>query len=211
MTKRAYRSESRKAQSQKTKNRILAEARVLFASRGFEQVTIDEIAQKAEVSTPTIYAIFQSKKGILFVLMDEALAPEKFEALVEQGKKEKSPRKRLANSARIARQLYDAEKEQFDLLRGASLLDPVFKELEMEKEQRRYLRQEEVITSMYAEKVFQEGISLEKARDILWAFTGRDIYRMMVIERGWTADDYEKWLSQLLIQTLLKPETPHLG
>lgn len=204
MTKRAYISESRKAQSQNTKNRILAAARTLFASKGFEQVTIEEIAQKAEVSSPTIYAIFKSKRGILFILMDEALAPEKFEALVERGKKEKSPRKRLENAARIARQLYDAEKEQFDFLRGASLLDPVLKEMELEKERRRYQRQEEIVSTMHAEKAFKADISLEKARDILWAFTGRDLYRMMVIERAWSADEYEKWLGNLLITALLK-------
>ena len=29
---------------------------------------------------------------------------------------------------------------------------------------------------------------------------------MLVIERGWSSDEYEHWLAELLIQTLLKPE-----
>jgi hypothetical protein len=36
-------------------------------------------------------------------------------------------------------------------------------------------------------------------------FTGRDIYRMFVLERGWTSDAYEEWLANTLIQTLTKP------
>ena len=130
-------------------------------------MTIEEIAQKAEVSSPSIYAIFQSKRGILLAMMDLALSPEKFEALVEKSRREKSPRKRLENTARLTRQLYDAERAQFDLLRGASLLDPLFKELEQEQEQRRYQRQEEYVNTMHMKKVFKESLSLEKIRDIL--------------------------------------------
>lgn len=201
--KRPYRSQSRQDQSQQTKKRILASAQMLFESKGFEQVTIDEIAKEAQVSSPSIYAIFQSKRGVLLGLMDEALAPELFEVLVEQSRKETCPRKRLVITASIARQIYDAEKAQSSFLRGASILDPVFKGLELERERRRYQRQKETVESMANEKAFAVHLSLPKVRDILWAFTGRDLYRMLVIERGWSSDEYEKWLSELLIQALL--------
>lgn len=56
------------------------------------------------------------------------------------------------------------------------------------------------------DKALLNGLSLSQARDILWAFTGRDIYRMLVIERGWTSEEYEKWLAQLLIKTLIKDD-----
>lgn len=201
--KRSYNSESRQAQSQKTKNRILAAAKMLFESKGFEKVTIEEIAREAGVSAPSIYSIFQSKRGILLDLMDEALPPEQHAALVEQVKREKCPRKRLEITATIARQLYDAEKTQLNFLRGASILDPVFKGLEVERERRRYQRQKETVEAMANEKAFKDNLSLSKVRDILWAFTGRDLYRMLVIEQGWSSNEYEKWLGDLLIQTLL--------
>lgn len=201
--KRTYNSESRQAQSQKTKNRILASAKMLFESKGFEQVTIDEIAREAHVSAPSIYSLFQSKRGVLLGLMDEALPSEQFQALVEQVKKEKCPRRRLEINARMSRQIYDAEKAQFSLLRGASILDPVFKGLEIERERRRHQRQKETVESMASDKAFTENLSIAKVRDILWAFTGRDLYRMFVVERGWSSDEYEKWLAETLIQALL--------
>jgi AcrR family transcriptional regulator len=201
--KRSYNSESRQTQSQKTKNRILASAKMLFESKGFDKVTIEEIAREAQVSSPSIYSIFQSKRGILLDLMDEAFPPEQHASLVEQGKKEKCPRKRLEITATISRQLYDAEKTQLSFLRGASILDPVFKGLEIERERRRYQRQKETVETMAKEKVFTDNLSISKVRDILWAFTGRDLYRMVVVERGWSSDEYEKWLAELLIQVLL--------
>lgn len=87
--------------------------------------------------------------------------------------------------------------------RGALVLAPEFKELEKEKEKRRYERQAVTIQAMVKEKSLRVGLSANIARDILWGFTGRDLYRMFVVERGWTSDAYEKWLADQLISTLL--------
>ncbi len=201
--KRMYNSENRDAKAVATRSRILEEAKELFQSEGFACVTIEKLAQEAHVSMPTIYALFQSKRGILRALMDEVLPVGQFEALVQRSKEETSAPKRLRIAAKIARQIYDAEREQMDIFRGASVLTPEFKELEKEREQRRYKRLEEGVCWMAKEKSFIKGLSVSKAHDIFWAFTGRDLYRMLVVERGWKSDAYEKWLGQLLIQTLL--------
>ena len=201
--KRVYNSEARTSQAAETKSRILDCAKKLFQTEGFECVTIEKVAKAAKVSAPTIYALFQSKRGILRALMDEALPTDQFLALVEKGNLEKSAKRRLENTAKISRQMYDAERAQMDIFRGASVLAPEFKELERERELRRYKRQEEYVKRLAEEKSLAKGISLSKARDIMWAFTGRDMYRMFVVERGWSSDEYEKWLAELLIKTLL--------
>jgi AcrR family transcriptional regulator len=202
--KRNYNSELRTQQSQETKARILASAKQLFELKGFDQVTIDKIAITAQVSTPSVYAIFKSKRGILFTIMDEALSVEQRTELVEQVYQEKSPRRKLEISAKIARQLYDAEKKQLSMLRGVSIVNPQLKKLENEMEKRRYKRQQETVEAMAKADVFREDVSIGKARDILWALTGRDIYRMLVVEKKWTSDEYELWLSNMLIRNLLK-------
>lgn len=202
--KRIYHSETRQIKAVQTRHRILESAKILFQSKGFEDVTIEQMAQAADVSAPTIYGLFQSKRGVLRALMDEALPPEQHAALVEQAAQEQSPEKRLTITAKIARQLYDAERAQMEILRGASLLAPEFKELEQEREQRRYKRLEEGIKKLADENTLAKGLKVTRAHDILWAFTGRDMYRMFVVEQGWTSDEYEKWLAQLLVKTLLE-------
>lgn len=201
--KRAYSSETRDAQAAQTKSQILTAAKQLFQTEGFDRVTINTLAKAAEVSMPTIYAIFKSKRGVLQSLIDDALPAEQFVALVDNSMYEKSPKKRLSITARLARQIYDAERELMDILRGASVVAPEFKELEQEREQRRYERQGEYVKKLKQDKALAKGLTLQKARDILWALTGRDTYRMLVIERCWTSDAYEKWLGQLLITSLL--------
>lgn len=201
--KRAYRSVARHTKAAQTRSRILATAREFFESEGFECVTIEKIAHAADVSIPTVYSLFQSKRGVLRALMDEALPTDQFDELVERSKQEKSPKERLCISAKIARQMYDAERAQMEVFRGATVLAPEFKELEKEKEMRRYTRQEVTVKAMVKEKSIVKGLSATKARDILWALTGRDMYRMLVVEQGWTSDAYENWLGQLLITSLI--------
>ncbi len=201
--KRIYHSETRQTQAGQTRSRILVSAKMLFQSKGFEGVTIEQMAQAAKVSAPTIYALFQSKRGVLRALMDEALPANQYEALVKEAMQEKSPKRHLAISAKIARQMYDAERAQMDIFRGASILAPELKELEQEREQRRYNRQEESVKILVKEGALLEGLKVSKARDILWAFTGRDMYRMFVVEQGWASEEYEKWLAQLLVKTLI--------
>ncbi|MBY0501570.1 MAG: TetR/AcrR family transcriptional regulator [Alphaproteobacteria bacterium] len=202
--KRIYHSETRHAQAEQTKHRILDAAQKLFQSEGFENVTIEKLAQIAGVSSPTVYALFHSKCGILRAIMDEALPPDQHQALVEEIKREKSLEKRLMVAAKIARQMYDAERAQMDIFRGAFLLSQELRELEKEREQRRYKRQEESIKVTAKEQPHVKKLNLSKELDILWAFTGRDMYRLFVIERGWSSDEYESWLAQLLINTLIE-------
>ncbi len=204
MPKRAYNSEKRQARAQKGKERILASAKELFESKGFENVTIEEIAMRAEVSAPTVYSIFQSKSGVLRALIDVAIPPEQHESIVQKIEMEKSVSKRLELTAMLSRQIYDAEKAQFGLFRDASILNPEFKKQEIERERRRYKRQEGSFKRLAKKQAPSEGLDAPKARDILWALTGRDIYRMLVIERGWSSDEYEKWLGHVLVQILLK-------
>ena len=204
MKKRTYNSESRKMQAQETRVRVLSSARTLFESRGFERTTIEEIAQSAKVSPPTVYALFQSKIGILRDIMDAVLSHEHYEKLIRKTVIEQSPAKRLAMAATISRELYDAEREQLGTLQSVSILDAELKKFEVEREKRRYQRQEKSFTETVRLGGLATGLDVQKARDILWAFTGRDLYRLLVIERGWTSDEYELWLAHVLEKILIK-------
>ncbi|MGC4068401.1 MAG: DUF4287 domain-containing protein [Polyangiaceae bacterium] len=41
----------------------------------------------------------------------------------------------------------------------------------------------------------------------IWLFTGREFYRMLVHERGWSPEEYEQYLAYTLVSTLLTKGT----
>lgn len=54
-----------------TRRRLLFEATKLFTERGFEQVSVAEIAEAADVSKMTVFNYFDSKEDLVFAPMEE--------------------------------------------------------------------------------------------------------------------------------------------
>jgi AcrR family transcriptional regulator len=65
------RTERRKAT---TSAAILDAAEALFRQRGFQATTIDEIAERADVSVGSVYVHFDNKAGLYLALAERALA-----------------------------------------------------------------------------------------------------------------------------------------
>jgi AcrR family transcriptional regulator len=63
--------------------RILDAARALFADRGFDDVTMTEIAGKAGVARATVFNYFPSKVGLVEAITEDVLAY--FHAMLERG------------------------------------------------------------------------------------------------------------------------------
>ena len=68
MSRSALRRIREKEQRFKT---ILSAAETLFARKGYNQTSIEEIADLAEVSTGTVYFYFKNKEALLITLMQE--------------------------------------------------------------------------------------------------------------------------------------------
>ena len=183
---------------------IVQAAKELFAERGFESATLEEIANKAGVPLPTVYGMFKSKKGILKEVMERALFGRQYTALVRQTKEIAHPKERLRGVARITRSVYDSEREEMGLLRGATVVAPEFAELEREREKRRFERQSVTLELLAAAQALREDLTVRTAREVLWTLTGREPYRLLVIEKRWSPERYESWLGDLLIRALLR-------
>jgi len=205
MKKRPYKSLVRKRQAGDTRQRIVDAARQLLRSAGYDGMTIEAIAQRAEVSAQSVYAIFRSKTGILTELLDQSTFGDEYEEAVRQAMSASDPETRLRLAARIARQIHEPLSATFDLLRGAGVVAPELAKLEQQRERLRYERQERMIISLRDAKRLRLGLNHQTARDIFWMLTGRDVYRMLVRERGWSPQKYQDWLADTLVHSLLSP------
>lgn len=167
-------------------------------------MTMEAIARRAEVSAQSVYAIFKSKTGILLELLNESTFGPAYEEAVQKALSAEDPEARLRLAAPIARQIHDAQSAAFDLLRGAGVVAPELAKLEHERECLRYERQERMIISLRDARRLRQDLDYRSARDIFWMLTGRDIYRMLVRERGWSSQKYQDWLADTLVQSLLE-------
>jgi AcrR family transcriptional regulator len=205
---RTYYSLVRQRQADETRTRIAEAGRKLILAQGYRAATMETIAKEAGVATPTVYAVFGSKRAILTELIERAAFNVTYQELVSQAMALMEPVARLRMAPRIARQIYDAERSEIQLLREAGVVMSELVAVEREKECGRYDAQGPSIALLVESGLLAPGLTEKEARDIFWSLTSRDIYRMLVIERKWTSSGYEKWLSDALVSVLVTEKPP---
>ena len=62
-----------KEEAEKTRKRIMASALSLFAKRGYDRTTFNDIAARLGLTKGAVYWHFESKEKLLFTLLDEML------------------------------------------------------------------------------------------------------------------------------------------
>ena len=200
---RKYKSATRERQAAETRQRIVKAGRRLLRTAGFSGMTVEAVARRAQVSVPTVYAIFKSKTGILTALLDQSMFGSSYDQVVRQAQNETDPEARLRRSAAVAREIRSAQSAVFDLLRGAGVVAPELAKLQRDRENLRYDRVEGVITFLQKSGRLRPELSHRTARDIFWTLTGGDVYRMLVRERRWSPKKYQHWLADALVKLLL--------
>ena len=202
---RSYRSPLRERRANATRRKIAAAAERLLVSSGYADMTVKAIAREAGVAQQTVYAVFGSKRGILAALLTRIVYEDEFTELVERALDSASAYESLRFSVSLTRRVYESEKEGHTLLRGAGVLDLELARVEEECEARRREHTAPYVAHILSGRL-RPGMSLQTAQDLFWTLTSRDIYRMRVHDRKWTADAYERWLLHLLASALLGPE-----
>jgi len=202
--KRVYESPSRQRQADETRKRIADAATRLLEATGYAGMTIPAVAKAAGVAVPTVYAIFGSKKGIVAELLDAARFGEGYQSLLAEAKSVTDPMVLIEFPPRFSRRIYEAEIPVENLLRGAGMVAPELASVEDERNCQRYDSQVMVIDALDRAKLLRPGLSRDAARAVLWTLTSREIFRMLVRERGWTGDQYETWLRSALRRELVE-------
>jgi len=151
------------------RERLLAGATGLFASKGYASTTVREIVERAGVTKPVLYYYFRSKEGIYLELMQEPFG--KFAALVEETLLTAgSARERLF---RLCLRAYDIVVEHIDAARvmyaiyygppqGAPFID-------FDAYHRRF---QEAVLQVLREGVRDEEFRRVNLNDAMWAVVG---------------------------------------
>lgn len=201
--RRSYSSQLRAQSAEETRARILDAALVLFGESGVDKVTVAQIGERAQVAASTVYAVFKSKAGILRALMERALFGDRFRSAQAILAGVSDPVELIGLTAEVACAIYESEDRDLGLLRNISGFSPLLRDIEQEFETLRYQMQEPRVQALFAAGRARSGLSLDEARRLLWMYTSRDIYRMLVCDGGWPVERYRHWLAQTLVEALV--------
>jgi AcrR family transcriptional regulator len=214
--RRAYRSTKRAEQAARTRHAITHAAGALFRTRGYAAVSMPLIASEAGVAVETLYRAFGSKAGLIKAVIDAAVAggssradvPVEERPAIRAIIEEPDPRRQVALYAATQPGIHRRSGPLLRALQGGAAADPELRALWMDIELSRLAGQGGFVGMLAERGALRPGLSLDDARDQLWALCSLAIHDMYVDMLGWSEDRYAAWLAATLQELLLMPQTP---
>jgi AcrR family transcriptional regulator len=206
---RAYDSAGRRARSGATRQRILDAARASIVERGYRATTLAAVAENSSVHIDTVYELVGRKLVILRELIEQALSgtdhavPAEERAYVAAIRAEPDPANKVAIYAAATRDMLGRAAPLFVALRDAAATDPAARELWREFSDRRAANMRLFVADLAEAGRLRPGLPLDEAADTVWATNSPDVFVLLVGERGWSPERYERWLADSWRRLLL--------
>lgn len=205
IVKRRYDSPGRRRQAEATRRRLMTSARALFARHGYTGTTIEAIAREAAVAVQTFYAAFGSKRAVLLALLEEAeREADVSELRAAMGAISSDPRLQLRQLVDFNVQLFTRIADVLEVVRNAGRSDPDLDWFWREGEERRRTGQAPLMRQWSRAGALNAQLATREAGAVLWSLTGPDVFRLFVVERGWSSSRYADWLFSSLEQLLFR-------
>jgi AcrR family transcriptional regulator len=205
--RRKYVAPRRVARAAATRERIVSAARGLFSRNGYGATTLTAVAAEAEVAIQTVYATFGTKRAILSALIDSMEAEADMPKFLERVQATTDAVEQLALIVSLNRRLWERSVDVLEIARGASAVEPDLAGFFREGEGRRRSGQAPLVRGWARMGALKAGLDRATAGDILWTLTGPDVYRLLVVESGWSGRRYQSWLNASLGHALFGRDT----
>jgi AcrR family transcriptional regulator len=187
---------------------VIDAARALFLERGYQATTIDAISNRSDVPAATVYRLFSSKLGILKALLDVSIAGDDQALSVQERAPvaalfaEADPRQVLAGFAGITVAINARSGDVYRILSSAAGADPAAAALLADYQQARDDGQGRIVRALARARALRPGLRERDAADVVHALMSPELYRLLVVDRGWPPERYEQWLARLLADQL---------
>lgn len=188
---------------------MLAAARRRFLADGYPATTLAAIACEAGVSVETIYKAFGNKAGLLKAVFDVAVVgddepvPLVEREVVKRTLAEPDPRRKLAAFADLLVEVQPRAAPVQLLARAVAASDAEIAEVWSQMGAERLEGMAHFVRHLHEEGHLRPELSVEEARDVLWAYASPDLYHLIVVQRSWSLERYARFVERALIATLL--------
>jgi AcrR family transcriptional regulator len=209
--RRRYDAPQRREQAARTRAAVVDAASRVFVERGYAGATMVQIAAEAGVAVETVYRSADGKAALLEAAVQAALAggAERAETRVEDRPgirrviEEKDPRRQLWLYASTQPGVWSRAGDLLRVLDAAASSEPQLAALRLAHDRQRHDGLLRFARLLGERGALREGMSVERAADILWTVCARANYDSLVRACGWSHDDYRAWLADTLATALL--------
>jgi AcrR family transcriptional regulator len=209
--RRRYDSRRRAEQAAQTRQEILAAAGTLFRGRGYAGTSMAQIATEAGVVVETIYRSFGSKPGLFRAVMEAVLAggaaradvPVEERPAIRAVIEEPDPRRQIALYVATQPGIHRRSGPLLRALRDGMASDLELRAVWDEMEGWRLDGQGRFVAMLADKGALRAGLSFEQARDVVWTLCSLAVHDSLVVDRGWTQERYQEWLTSALARELL--------
>ena len=201
--KRPARPDLRSEHAAATRSRVLRAAKTLFARDGYAATTIAALAEEAGVAAQTLYSAFGSKAAIAVAVMEDAVISSGIREANEAALREPDGEKAIRLVAAAGSRLYAVEAELVKLLSAEVAAD--FASISNHHRLQDFTRL--ATSSPGVASHFRRKEDAKRAAVVAWAVSGIETYDRLVLQAGWSHEEYEKWLGDTLARSLLPRRT----
>ncbi len=181
----------------------------MFVEQGYAATTMPAIAAQTGVAPKTVYSGFGTKSGVLHAVWDLALGGDDSQTPVAAREwyrevlDEPDPVRQLQRNAHNSRVVKERIASILDVIRNAAQLDPAVGALWQTIQKEFHDNQRVIVETLEQKNALKDGLSIAAATDILWTLNHPNTWQLLVVERDWTAERYEKWLASAACEQLL--------
>jgi AcrR family transcriptional regulator len=207
---RPYDNARRAAAARGTQERVVATAHRLLLERGYAGLAMADLAAEAGVSVPLLYKVFGTKPRLVKRVYDVLLAgdvdpvPVAERPALRALAADPDPRGKLARYAALGRAMSERAAPLVGVLLAAARAgEPELASFAVTIDRERLAGAAALAAHLADGGFLAPGLAVERARDLIWLHTAPDTYRLLVLERGWSLDEYERWLAAGLAAALL--------
>jgi AcrR family transcriptional regulator len=204
--KRAYHAPRREESARATRRAVVDAAHRLFIEQGYGATTVEQIALRAGVSRPTVFAV-GSKAYLLKLARDIAMAGDD-EAITVSARAgfqrmlaEPDPVRMLEMFAGHVCALLGRYAALDEIVRQAAGGDDEAKALWQTSEAERLVAAKRVIANLAGKTELR--LPQPAAADVLWLLMAPDTYQRLVTGRRWSRARYTAWYAETLQDQLL--------
>ena len=207
--KRKYDSSRRKAQSLQTQMQVVEAARKLFIELGYSGTSINLIAQEGGVAPETVYSLFGNKKAILSrvvvvsIVGDGEPIPLLAREQIREVEEETVQTRQIQMFAKRIQLIMSRVAPMFEVMRGAAKTEPEIDIILKKYLDGRMQGMGYFIDCVMANGPLRKNLDKQTAVETIWALTSAEVYNLFMEDRGWSAEEYEFWLTETLTRLLL--------